>query len=136
MKITKNQVSEAKKILKEYERQRNAEKRARQCALPCSALVHEYFRRKYDGHSYDSWDAEDQKLYRAVKATEQSALNWRRRKGFAEASKIRRVRWTVAMKNALQDNDTAYLKACGLTDHAIVTMRYRIAHEAREENLQ
>lgn len=136
MEITKNQVSEAKKILKEYERQRNAEKRARQCALPCSALVHEYLKRKNDSHSYDSWDAEDQKLYRAVKVAEQSALNWRRRKGFAEASKIRRVRWTVAMKNALQDNDTAYLKACGLTDHAIYTMRYRIAHEARKENLQ
>lgn len=136
MEITREKALEAKKILKEYERQRNAKKRAKQYALPCSALVHEYLKRKNDSHSYGSWDAEDQKLYRAVKSAEQSALNWRRRKGFAEASKIRRVRWTVAMKNALQDNDTAYLKACGLTDHAIVTMRYRIAHEACKENLQ
>lgn len=136
MEITREKALEAKKILKEYERQKKAQARAKQYALPCSALVHEYLKRKSNGRSYDAWNAEDQKLYRAVKAAEQSALNWRRRKGFAEASKIRRIRWTVAMKNALQDNDTAYLKACGLTDNAIYTMRYRIAHEARKENLQ
>ena len=56
--------------------------------------------------------------------------------GVAEASKIRRVRWTVAMKNALQDNDTAYLKACGLTDQAIVSMSWKLAHEPRKENLK
>lgn len=136
MEITKNQVLEAKKILKEYKRQRNAEERAKKCALPCSALVHEYLKRKHDGRIYDDWDAEAQKLYRAVKAAEQSALNWRRRKGISEASKIHRIRWTVAMKNALQDNDTAYLKACGLTDQAISAMRWRIAHESIKENLK
>ena len=136
MEITKDQVLEAKKILKEYERQKKAEQRAKRCALPCSALVHEYLKRKSDGRSYDAWDSEAQKLYRAVKSAEQFALNYKRRKGIVEASKIRRIRWTVAMKNALQDNDTAYLKACGLTDKAIVAMRHRIAHEACKENLQ
>ena len=136
MEITKNQVLEAKKILKEYKRQRNAEERAKKCALPCSALVHEYLKRKSNGLSYDSWDAESKKLYRAVKSAEQSALNYRRRKGIAEASKIRRIRWTVAMKNALQDNDTAYLKACGLTDQAIVSMQWRIAHESGKDKLK
>ena len=136
MEITKNQVLEAKKILKEYKRQRNAEERAKKRALPCSALVHEYLKRKSGGRSYKAWDAESQKLYRAVKSAEQSALNYRRRKGIAEDSKIRRVRWTVAMKNALQDNDTSYLKECGLTDQAIVSMRWRISHESRKENLK
>lgn len=54
MEITREKALEAKKILKEYERQRNAEKRAKQYALPCSALVHEYLKRKNDGHSYGS----------------------------------------------------------------------------------
>lgn len=136
MEITKDQVLEAKKILKEYERQRDAEERAKKCALPCTALVHNYLKSKSGGRSYKAWDAESQKLYRAVKSAEQSALNYRRRKGIAEASKIRRIRWNVAMKNALQDNDTAYLKACGLTDQAIVSMRWRIAHESSKENLK
>ena len=134
MEITREKALEAKKILKEYERQRNAKERAKKCALPCTALVYNYL--KSNGLSYDAWDAGDQKFYRAVKSAEQSALNWRRRKGISEASKIRRVRWTVAMKNALQDGDTAYLKACGLTDQAIVSMRWRIAHESRKENLK
>lgn len=38
MTITKTQAFEARKILKQYERQRNAEKRAKRCALPCTAL--------------------------------------------------------------------------------------------------
>ena len=136
MEITREKALEAKKILKEYERQKKAEARVKQYALPCSSLVHEYLKRNHEGCGYDAWDAESQKLYREVKSAEQSALNWRRRKGIAEASKIRRIRWTVAMKNALQDNDTAYLKACGLTDPAIVSMRWRIAHESRKENLK
>jgi hypothetical protein len=37
------------------------------------------------------------------------------------------------MKNALQDGDTAYLKACGLTDHAIGAMRWKLAHAVRKE---
>lgn len=136
MEITKDQVLEAKKILKQYEQQKKAQDRAKQYALMCSVLVHEYLKRKNDGYGYDAWDDDAKKLYRAVKSAEQSALNWRRRKGITEASKIRRIRWTVAMKNALQDNDTAYLKACGLTDQAIVSMRWRIAHESRKENLK
>lgn len=130
MEITREKALEAKKILKEYERQKKAQARAKRCAMPCSALVYEYLKRKNDWYGFDAWDADAQKLYRSVKSAEQSNLNWWRRKGFAEASKIRRVRWTVAMKNALQDNDTAYLKACGLTDNAIYTMRHRISHEA------
>ena len=54
MEITKNQVLEAKKILKEYERQRNAEERAKKCALPCSALVHEYLKRKSNSLGYNA----------------------------------------------------------------------------------
>ena len=134
--ITKTQALEARKILKEYERQRNAEKRAKRCALPCSALVYEYLKRKNDGYSYDAWDADAQKLYRAVKSAEQAALR-RRRKGIVEAgemTKIRRIRWTPQMKNALQDGDTAYLKACGLSDSAINAMKWKLAHEASKED--
>lgn len=135
MEITKKDAKEARKILKAYERLRNAEKRARQRAMPCAALVHEYLKRKNDGYGYDAWDADAQKLYRAVKSAEQSALK-RRRKGIVEAvemPKFRRIRWNVAMKNALQDGDTAYLKACGLTDNAISAMRWKLAHEAIKE---
>lgn len=134
--ITKTQAFEARKILKEYERQRKAEKRAKRCALPCSALVYEYLKRKNDGYGFDAWDADAQKLYRAVKSAEQSALN-RRRKGIVEAgemTKIRRIRWTPQMKDALQDGDTAYLKACGLSDSAINAMRWKLAHEVRKED--
>lgn len=135
MEITKNDAKEARKILKEYERQRKAEKRARQRAMPCAALVHEYLKRKNDGYGYDAWDADAQKLYRAVKSAEQSALK-RRRKGIVDAvemPKFRRLQWTPAMKNALQDGDTAYLNACGLSDSAIRSMRWKIAHEAIKE---
>lgn len=135
MEITKKDAQEARKILKAYERKRNAEKRARQRAMPCAALVHEYLKRKNDGYGYDAWDADAQKLYRAVKSAEQSALK-RRRKGIVDAvemPKFRRIRWTAQMKNALQEGDTAYLKACGLTDHAISAMRWKLAHEAIKE---
>lgn len=135
MEITKKYAQEARKILKKYERQRNAEKRARQRAMPCAALVHEYIKRKNDGYGYDAWDADEQKLYRAVKSAEQSALK-RRRKGIVEACEMprfRRIRWTDQMKNALQDGDTEYLKACGLTDKAIRAMRWKLAHEAIKE---
>lgn len=135
MEITKKEALEAKKILKAYEAQKNAEKRARNRAMPCTALVHEYIKRKNDGYGYDAWDADDQKLYRAVKSAEQSALK-RRRKGIVDAfemPKFRRIRWTVQMKNALQDGDTEYLKACGLTDNAISAMRWKLAHEAIKE---
>lgn len=136
MEITKKDAQEALKILKEYEWQRNAEKRARQRTLPCTALVFAYLKGKNDGYGYDAWDADEQKLYRAVKSAEQSALN-RRRKGIVEAGempKFRRLHWTPAMKNALQDGDTAYLKACGLSDRAINAMRWKIAHEAIKED--
>ena len=43
--------------------------------------------RKSDGRSYDAWNAEYQKLYRAVNSVEQSALNYKRRKGIVEACK-------------------------------------------------
>lgn len=135
MEITKNDDQEARKILKQYERQRNAEKRAKRRAMPCAALVHEYLKRKNDGYGYDAWDQDAQKLYRSVKSAEQSALK-RRRKGIVDAvemPKFRRIRWTPQMKNALQDGDTAYLKACGLTDHAISAMRRKLAHEAIKE---
>ena len=46
----------------------------------------------------------------------------------------RRIRWTAQMKKALQDGDTAFLKACGLTDHAISAMKWRLAHEVRKED--
>lgn len=137
MEITKNDAKKARKILKEYERQRNAEKRARQRAMPCTALVHEYLKRKNDGYGYDAWDADAQKLYRAVKSAEQSAMK-RRRKGIVETCEIprfRRIRWTAQLKNALQDGDTAYLKACGLTDNAIRAMRWKLAHEAIKETV-
>lgn len=136
MEITKNDAQKARKILKEYERQRNAEKRARQRAMPCTAFVHEYLKRKNDGYGYDAWDADAQKLYRAVKSAEQSAMK-RRRKGIVETCEIprfRRIRWTAQMKNALQDGDTAYLKACGLTDNAIRAMRWKLANEDIKEN--
>lgn len=136
MEITKKDAQEALKILKAYERKRNAEKRARQRAMPCAALVHEYLKRKNDGYGYDVWDADAQKLYRAVKSAEQSALK-RRRKGIVDAvemPKFRRIRWTAQMKNALQEGDTAYLKACCLTDKAISAMRWRLANEVRKEN--
>lgn len=134
MEITREKAQEAKKLLKEYERQRTAEKRAKRCALPCAALVHEYLKRKNDGYSFDAWDADAQKLYRAVKSAEQAALR-RRRKGIVEAgemTKFRRIRWTPQMKNALQDGDTAYLKACGLSDSAISAMRWKISHTSAE----
>ena len=136
MEITKKDAQEVRKILKEYERQRNAEKRARQRAMPCAALVHEYLKRKNDGFGYDAWDADAQKLYRAVKSAEQSALK-RRRKGIVDAvemPKFRRLRWTAKMKNALQEGDTAYLKACGLTEKAISAMRWKLAHEVLKED--
>ena len=135
MEITKKDAQEARKILKAYERKRNAEKRARQRSLPCTALVYAYLNGKNDNYGYDAWDADAQKLYRAVKSAEQSALK-RRRKGIVDAvemPKFRRIRWTVQMKNALQDGDTEYLKACGLTDHAISSMKWKLAHEARKE---
>lgn len=130
MEITKKEALEAKKILKAYEAQKKAQVRARQCTLPCTALVYAYLKGKNDNYGYDAWDADAQKLYRAVKSAEQSALN-RRRKGIVEAGempKFRRLHWTPAMKNALQDGDTAYLKACGLSDSAINAMRWKLAH--------
>lgn len=136
MEIPKKDAQEARKILKEYERQRNAEKRAKRCAMPCAALVHEFLRRKNDGYGFDAWDADAQKLYLSVKSAEQAALR-RRRKGIVDAveqPKFCRIRWTPQMKNALQDGDTTYLKACGLTDHAISTMKWRLAHEVRKED--
>ena len=134
MEITREKAMEAKKLLKAYEAQKNAEKRARQCTLPCTALVYAYLKGKNDNYGYDAWDADAQKLYRAVKSAEQSALN-RRRKGIVEAGempKFRRLHWTSQMKNALQDGDTAYLKACGLSDSAINAMRWKIAHASAE----
>lgn len=134
--ITKKQVLEARKLLRHYEAQKKAEARAKRCALPCTALVHAYLKAKNDDYGYDAWDADAQKLYRAVKSAEQSALN-RRRKGIVEAGempKFRRVRWTTQMKNALQNGDTAYLKACGLTASAINAMRWKLAHEVRKED--
>lgn len=134
--VTKTQVFEARKILKEYERQRKAEKRTMRRALPCSALVYDYLKRKNDGYGYDAWEADAQKLYRSVKSAEQAALR-RRRKGIVEAGempKVRRIRWTPQMKNALQDGDTAYLKACGLTDKAFDSMRWKLAHEVIKED--
>lgn len=131
--VTKTQVFEARKILKEYERQRNAEKRAKRFAMPCTALVYDYLKSKNDGYDFDAWDADAQKLYRAVKSAEQSALN-RRRKGIVEEPMYRRHRWTPAMKNALQNNDIAFLKACGLSEGAINAMRWKLAHEARKED--
>lgn len=136
MEITREKALEAKKLLRAYEAQKNAEKRARHCTLPCTALVYAYLNGKNDGYGYDAWDADEQKLYRAVKSAEQSALN-RRRKGIVEAGempKCRRIRWTAQMKNALKDGDTAYLKACGLTDRAISAMRWKLAHEASKED--
>lgn len=135
MEITKKDYQEARKILKAYERKRNAENRANRCAMPCTALVHEYLKRKNDGYGYDDWDADAQKLYRAVKSAEQSALK-RRRKGIVDAvemPKFRRIRWTAQMKNALQEGNTAYLKECGLTDNAISAMRWKLSHEAIKE---
>ena len=134
--ITKTQALEARKLLRHYEAQKKAESRAKRCALPCTALVHAYLKAKNDDYSYDAWDADEQKLYRSVKSAEQAALR-RRRKGIVEAgemTKIRRIRWTPQMKNALQDGDTAYLKACGLTEHAISAMKWKLAHEASKED--
>lgn len=134
--ITKKQVLEARKLLHAYESQKKAEARARQCTLPCTALVYAYLKGKNDNYGYDAWDADAQKLYRSVKSAEQSALN-RRRKGIVEAvemPKFRRLRWTPHMKTALQDGNTAYLKACGLTDGAINAMRWKLAHEASKED--
>ena len=34
------------------------------------------------------------------------------------------------------EDDTEYIKACGLTDQPIVSMRWRIAHESIKENLK
>lgn len=138
MVFSKTQVLEAKKLLRLYESQKKAEARAKRCALPCTALVHAYLKTKNDNYGYDAWDADAQKLYRAVKSAEQAALK-RRRKGIVDAVEepmYRRHRWTAAMKNALQDGDTAYLKACGLTDKAISGMRWKLAHdhEARKED--
>lgn len=136
MTITKTQALEARKLLRHYEAQKKAEARAKRCALPCTALVHAYLKSKNDNYGYDAWDADAQKLYRAVKSAEQSALN-RRRKGIVDANEqpmYRRHRWTAAMKNALQDGDTAYLKACGITDKAIGAMRWKLAHEACKED--
>lgn len=134
MEITREKALEAKKLLKAYEAQKNAEKRARHCTLPCTALVYAYLKGKNDGYGYDAWDADEQKLYRAVKSAEQSALN-RRRKGIVEAGempKCRRLHWTAQMKNALQGGDTDYLKACGLSDSAINAMRWKISHTSAE----
>jgi len=134
MIITKTQALEARKLLRHYEAQKKAEARAKRCALPCTALVYDYLKRKNDGYGYDAWDADAQKLYRSVKSAEQSALN-RRRKGIVEAGempKFCRLRWTPQMKNALQNNDLAYLKACGLSDGAINAMRWKLAHETHQ----
>lgn len=136
MTITKTQALEARKLLRHYEAQKKAEARAKRRAMPCTALVHAYLKAKNDNYGYDAWDADAQKLYRAVKSAEQAALK-RRRKGIVEAGempKFRRLRWTPQMKNALQDGDTAYLKACGLSDSAINAMRWKLAHEARKED--
>lgn len=134
--ITKTQAMEARKLLRHYEAQKKAEARAKRCALPCTALVHAYLKSKNDEYGYDAWDADAQKLYRAVKSAEQAALK-RRRKGIVDAVEepmYRRHRWTAAMKKALEDGDTAYLKACGLEDNAIRSMKWKFAHEASKED--
>lgn len=136
MTITKTQAMEAKKLLRHYEAQKKAEARAKRCTLPCTALVHAYLKAKNDNYGYDAWDADAQKFYRSVKSAEQAALN-RRRKGIVDAVEepmYRRHRWTAQMKNALQDGDTAFLKACGLTDNAISAMKWKLAHEVRKED--
>ena len=128
MTITKTQAFEARKILKEYERQRKAEKRAKRCALPCAALVYAYLKGKNDNYGYDAWDADAQKLYRSVKSAEQSALR-RRRKGIVEAGempKVSRHRWTVAMDNAALQGDYKFLEACGVTRAAISCRRVKL----------
>lgn len=135
MTITKTQALEAKKLLRHYEAQKKAEARAKRCALPCTALVHAYLKAKNDNYGYDAWDADAQKLYRSVKSAEQAALK-RRRKGIVDAVEepvYRRLRRTPQMKNALQDGDTAYLKACGLTDSAISAMKWKLAHDRKED---
>lgn len=136
MTITKTQALEAKKLLRHYEAQKKAEARAKRCALPCTALVHAYLKAKNDNYGYDAWDADAQKLYRSVKSAEHAALR-RRRKGIVDTVEepvYRRLRWTPQMKNALQDGDTAYLKACGLTDSAISAMKWKLAHEDGKED--
>lgn len=135
MTITKTQTLEAKKLLRHYEAQKKAEARAKRCALPCTALVHAYLKAKNDNYGYDAWDADAQKLYRSVKSAEQAALK-RRRKGIVDAVEepmYRRHRWTAQMKNALHDGDTAFLKACGLTDSAISAMKWKLAHDRKED---
>ena len=134
--ITKAQVLEARKLLRHYEAQKKAEARAKRCALPCTALVHAYLKAKNDCYGYDAWDADAQKLYRSVKSAEQAAQN-RRRKGIVDAVEepmYRRHRWTAQMKNALQDGDTAFLKACGLSGGAINAMKWKLAHEDGKED--
>lgn len=78
MEITKKDAQEARKILKAYERKRNAEKRARQRAMPCAALVHEYLKRKNDGYGYDAWDGDTEYL-KACGLTDNaiSAMRWK-----------------------------------------------------------
>ena len=44
MEITREKILEAKKLLKAYEAQKNAEKRARHCTLPCTALEQKFKR--------------------------------------------------------------------------------------------
>lgn len=126
--ITKTQAMEARKLLRHYEAQKKAEARAKRCALPCTALVHAYFKSKNDEYGYDAWDADAQKLYRAVKSAEQSALK-RRRKGIVDAIEqpmYRRHRWTVAMDNALMQGDIKFLEACGVTRAAMGIRRSRL----------
>ena len=135
MTITKTQALEAKKLLRHYEAQKKAEARAKRRALPCTALVHAYLKAKNDNYGYDAWDADAQRLYRSVQIAEQSALK-RRRKGVVDAVEeptYRRHRWTAQMKNALQDGDTEFLKACGLTDRAIGAMKWKLSHDRKED---
>lgn len=63
MEITREKALEAKKILKEYERQKKAQARIKQYALPCSALVYDYLKRKNDGYGYDALVYGDAQVY-------------------------------------------------------------------------
>ena len=136
--VTKEQLKEAKMLIREYERELRREERRKTLCRPCASVAYAYLSGKNDGCGYESWNDEDRKFYRKILSTESAeVLRISRRIGSAQTEldfdRRRKHRWTPAMVDALQNGDSAFLEQCGITEAAAKAMRWRLKSASARE---
>ena len=136
--VTKEQLKDAKRLIREYERERRREERRKTLCRPCASVAYAYLSVKNDGYGYESWDDKDRKFYRKILSTETAEVRRiSRRIGSAQTDldfeRRRKHRWTPAMVDALQKGDSAFLEQCGITEAAANAMRWRMKSASARE---